>query len=44
MQTVVSQIGWESEAWIAEDPDHMVHFNGERFLGAYLDVARNYTP
>ena len=21
-------IAWESEVWIAEDPDHMVHFNG----------------
>jgi len=24
--------------WIAEDPDHMIHFNGERFLGPYPDV------
>ncbi len=38
MQTFVSQIAWESEVWIAEDPDHMVHFNGERFLGPYPDV------
>ena len=22
----------ESEVWIADDPDHMIHFNGERFL------------
>ena len=22
----------------AEDPDHMIHFNGERFLGPYPDV------
>ena len=33
MQSFVSQIAWESEVWIAEDPDHMIHFNGERFLG-----------
>jgi hypothetical protein len=38
MQTFVSQISWESEVWIAEDPDHMIHFNGERFLGPYPDV------
>jgi hypothetical protein len=38
MQTFVSQIAWESEVWIAEDPDHMVHFDGERFLGPYPDV------
>lgn len=38
MQTLVSRIAWESEVWIAEDPDHMIHFNGERFLGPYPDV------
>ena len=38
MQTFVSQIAWESEVWIAEDPDHMIHFNGERFLGPYPDA------
>jgi hypothetical protein len=38
LQTFVSQIAWESEVWIAEDPDHMIHFNGERFLGPYPDV------
>jgi adenine-specific DNA-methyltransferase len=29
----------QSEVWIAEDPDHMIHFNGERFLGPYPDVT-----
>jgi hypothetical protein len=38
MQAFVSNIAWESEVWIAEDPDHMIHFNGERFLGPYADV------
>ena len=38
MQSFVSHIAWESEVWIAEDPDHMIHFNGERFLGPYPDV------
>ncbi len=33
-----SHIAWESEVWIAEDPDHMIHFNGQRFLGPYPDV------
>jgi hypothetical protein len=32
------QISWESEVWIAEAPDHIIHFNGERFLGPYPDV------
>jgi BsuBI/PstI restriction endonuclease domain/BsuBI/PstI restriction endonuclease HTH domain len=38
LQSFVSSIAWESEVWIAEDPDHMIHFNGERFLGPYPDV------
>ena len=38
MQSFVSQIAWESEVWIAEDPDHMIHFNGKRFLGPYPDA------
>jgi BsuBI/PstI restriction endonuclease domain len=38
MQTFVSHLAWESEVWIAEDPNHMIHFNGKRFLGPYPDV------
>lgn len=38
MQSFLSHIAWESEVWIAEDPDHMIHFNGDRFLGPYPDV------
>jgi hypothetical protein len=40
MQSFLSQLAWESEVWIAEDPDHMIHFNGERFLGPYPDASR----
>lgn len=25
-------IAWESEVWIADHPDHMIHFNGYKFL------------
>jgi hypothetical protein len=39
MRSFLSQISWETEAWIAENPDHLIHFNGERFLGPYPDVA-----
>ncbi|MEX2261923.1 MAG: BsuBI/PstI family type II restriction endonuclease [Bryobacteraceae bacterium] len=28
-------IAWETEVWIAESPDHMIHFNGPKFLGPY---------
>jgi len=38
MQSYVAHIAWESEVWIADDPDHMIHFNGERFLGPYPDA------
>lgn len=38
MQTFVSHIAWESEVWIAEDPNHIIYFKGERFLGPYPDV------
>ncbi|HEX3655940.1 MAG TPA: BsuBI/PstI family type II restriction endonuclease [Pirellulales bacterium] len=30
-----SEIVWESEVWVAEFPDHMIHFNGGKFLGPY---------
>ncbi len=30
-----SEIAWETEAWVAEAPSHVIHFNGERFLGPY---------
>lgn len=29
------EIAWETEVWIADAPTHMIHFNGERFLGPY---------
>jgi len=29
----MKDIGWETEVWIAEIPDHMIHFNGDRFMG-----------
>lgn len=38
MRSFLAQISWESEVWIADNPEHMIHFNGERFLGPYPDV------
>lgn len=26
-------IAWETEVWLTETPDHMIHFNGDRFIG-----------
>ena len=31
----LSAIAWETEVWIADTPDHMIHYNGFRFLGPY---------
>lgn len=28
----ILDIAWETEVWIAETPEHMVHFNGYKFL------------
>ena len=30
-----ADITWETEVWIAETPDHLIHFNGPKFLGPY---------
>jgi hypothetical protein len=30
-----ADIAWETEVWIAATPDHMIHFNGPKFLGPY---------
>lgn len=30
-----ADIAWETEVWIAETPDHLIHFNGPKFLGPY---------
>ena len=37
MQSFLSLIPWETEVWVAEAPDHLIHFKGERFLGPYTD-------
>lgn len=29
----LKNIAWETEVWIAEIPDHLIHYNGDKFLG-----------
>ena len=29
----VGKTAWETEGWVAEIPDHLIHFNGDKFLG-----------
>ncbi len=38
----LAEISWETEVWVADQPDHMIHFNGERFLGPY-EEPENYS-
>jgi hypothetical protein len=28
-----AEIAWETEVWLADNPSHLIHFNGEKFLG-----------
>lgn len=37
MLKYLHDISWETEVWVAESPTHLIHFNGERFLGPYED-------
>lgn len=30
-----ANIAWETEVWIAGEPEHMIHFDGSKFLGPY---------
>jgi type II restriction enzyme len=31
----IGELAWETEVWIAGEPDHLIHFDGEQFLGPY---------
>ena len=35
MVSYLSEIAWETEVWTADSPSHLIHFNGERFLGPH---------
>jgi hypothetical protein len=35
MRNYLEDISWETEVWVAEAPSHLIHFNGERFLGPH---------
>lgn len=37
MGRYLGEIAWETEVWVAEAPSHLIHFNGERFLGPYQE-------
>ena len=36
MTRYLSEIAWETEVWVADAPTHLIHFNGDRYLGPHL--------
>lgn len=37
MRKYLADIAWETEVWCADNSTHLIHFNGERFLGPYVE-------
>lgn len=35
MARYLADIAWETEVWVADAPSHLIHFNGDKFLGPY---------
>jgi BsuBI/PstI restriction endonuclease domain/BsuBI/PstI restriction endonuclease HTH domain len=35
MSRFLGEIAWETEVWVADAPSHLIHFNGEHFLGPH---------
>ena len=35
MRQYLTELAWETEAWCASSPDHLIHLDGERFIGPY---------
>lgn len=35
-----ADISWETEVWIADAPDHLIHFNGDSFMGPHSPKHR----
>jgi hypothetical protein len=38
MTKYLPEIAWETEVWVADSPSHLIHFNGDRFLGPHRHV------
>lgn len=39
----LKSIAWETEVWLAEMPSHMIHYNGDRFLGPRQSYSAGIT-
>ncbi|OHB66897.1 MAG: hypothetical protein A2Y76_10780 [Planctomycetes bacterium RBG_13_60_9] len=40
----VLEISWETEVWLRESPDHLIHFNGAKFLGPHQEKGDQDVP
>jgi adenine-specific DNA-methyltransferase len=42
MASYLPELDWDTEAWAADSPEHLIHFNGDRFLapGETLDEEK----
>lgn len=38
MRSFLVQISWETGVWVAEDPDHLIQFDGDQFLGPHPEA------
>ena len=35
MRRYLDVLAWETEVWVADAPEHLIHFNGDRYLGPH---------
>ena len=35
MSRYLAEISWETEVWCADTPSHLIHFDGDQFIGPY---------
>lgn len=35
MARFLAKIAWETEVWCSDNPTHLIHFNGDRFMGPH---------
>jgi len=40
MTRYLPEIAWETEVWVADAPSHLIHFNGDRYLGPHAHPTR----
>jgi len=36
MLQYLERVAWETDIWVADNPTHLIHLNGKRFLGPYV--------